>query len=314
MNLCGKGVKAKVRTILATLAVVLCASSLWCQDVPKVEVFGGYSYLRNVNSGGQGANGGAAELAYNFNSWFGIEGDIGVHHETQVFQCCSTYTTETRSSTSTLYMAGPRVALRRGPLTAFAHVVAGGVKSNVSVLGGLSSNAASAGVGVDLAVNNRVAIRIFEVDYVTNITGSPHTNNVGASAGIVFRFGGGARVRQGGATRAQTETPPVANSGQGGATSVQRPVAKTLEASLLGVAGYATEDGFKVASVREGSPAEKIFLVPGDVISKIDDRAVKSGHDIDSAIAASASGMIKVAGLTQTGLSMIPFEREVKAH
>jgi S1-C subfamily serine protease len=182
-----------------------------------------------------------------------------------------------------------------------------------------TQSAASAGAGVDLALRKWFAIRILEVDYVTNISGSPHTNNVGASAGIVFRFGGTAQARQRGVTSVQRETPPVANTGQGGITSVQRetpPVANTGEAPLLGVVGYATDEGLKVTSVRPGSPAEKIFLKPGDVISKIDDKEVKNGRDIESAVAASTSGTIKVTGLDKAEIGgygdMIQFERKIK--
>jgi S1-C subfamily serine protease len=64
--------------------------------------------------------------------------------------------------------------------------------------------------------------------------------------------------------------------------------------------------------VREGSPAAQILLRPGDVISKIDDKEVKNDRDIESAVAASASGTIKVAGLTETAIGMIQFEREIK--
>ncbi len=86
----------------------------------------------------------------------------------------------------------------------------------------------------------------------------------------------------------------------------------TSEAALLGVAGYATEAGFKVTSVRAGSPAEQIFLKPGDVIVKIDGREVHSSHDIEVAIAASASGTVKLSFLNQTALGTAQSEREVK--
>jgi hypothetical protein len=45
---------------------------------------------------------------------------------------------------------------------------------------------------------------------------------------------------------------------------------------------------------------------------KIGDRVAKTAQEIDSAIAASATGSIKVVGLTQTVIGMIQFEREVK--
>jgi len=113
----------------------------------------------------------------------------------------------------------------------------------------------------------------------------------------VFTFGGTRQASSGG--RNQT-------------TSVPMQTGPTSEAALLGVAGYATEAGFKVTSVRAGSPAEQIFLKPGDVIVKIDGREVHSSHDIEVAIAASASGTVKLSFLNQTALGTAQSEREVK--
>lgn len=86
------------------------------------------------------------------------------------------------------------------------------------------------------------------------------------------------------------------------------------ESNSFGVAGLPTDSGFKITVVREGSPAADIYLKPGDVISKIDYRAVKSGQDIDSAVAVSVSGAVKVTGLALTVIGMAPFEREFKVH
>ena len=77
--------------------------------------------------------------------------------------------------------------------------------------------------------------------------------------------------------------------------------------------GYLNEVGFKITSVRAGSPAAQISLNPGDIISNIDGREVRSSRDIESAIAASTSGTIKVSCLIQTtAVGMVHAEREVK--
>jgi membrane-associated protease RseP (regulator of RpoE activity) len=60
------------------------------------------------------------------------------------------------------------------------------------------------------------------------------------------------------------------------------------------------------------SPAIQIFIRPDDVILRIDERVVKSAEGIDSAVTASASGVVKVTGLTQTVIVVVQFEREVK--
>jgi hypothetical protein len=76
-------------------------------------------------------------------------------------------------------------------------------------------------------------------------------------------------------------------------TAVARPASKS-ETTSFGVAGYATDEGFKVTSVREESVAERIFIFIGDVIWEIDGKPVRSGQDVDSAIAANKGGTIKV--------------------
>lgn len=50
-------------------------------DSPKVEAFGGYSYLRASAGGfGYNFNGSSGSLAYNLTPMFGIVGDFGGYH------------------------------------------------------------------------------------------------------------------------------------------------------------------------------------------------------------------------------------------
>jgi S1-C subfamily serine protease len=59
-----------------------------------------------------------------------------------------------------------------------------------------------------------------------------------------------------------------------------------------------------------GSPGARIGFVPDDVIAEIDGRPVHNNHDIESAIAANARGLIKVAYLIKIkGMGLT--EREV---
>ena len=84
------------------------------------------------------------------------------------------------------------------------------------------------------------------------------------------------------------------------------------EAALLGVSGYATDMGFKVTSVRPRSPAASIFLNPGDVISKMDNHDVLSSQDIETMIAGSQTGTVKVTCLIQTVVGVVSSKREAK--
>jgi S1-C subfamily serine protease len=123
------------------------------------------------------------------------------------------------------------------------------------------------------------------------IFGGPRVTqvNIRVSAGLVFMFGG----------RAPTGTRA---SEQRGSTSA--PVAATSEA-----AGYATEAGLRVTSVRAGSPAAQAGINASDIISKIDGKEVHSSLDIESAIATNASGTVSVTYLIKGAWLA---EREVK--
>jgi S1-C subfamily serine protease len=153
-----------------------------------------------------------------------------------------------------------------------------------------------------------------QVDYFMtrhlNDLGLANQNNIRVSAGIVFTFGGTREASSG--ARNQTGSAPT-QTGRNQAAGAPTQTGPTSEAALLGVSGYATDAGFKITSVQAGTPAAQIYLNPGDIISNIDGREVHSSRDIESAIAASTSGTIKVSCLIQTtAVGMVHVEREVK--
>ena len=199
------------------------------------------------------------------------------------------------------YLAGPRLNFR--PL--FVHALLGGDRLTGSALGFSASQNSFAGAfggGAVIPVGHGLAFRA-SADYVFSrhniFGGSPLTqNNFRASVGIVFTFGGKRETR--GPTPG-TQTAPAVQP----AVSAQPAVRS--ESTSLGVVGYATDEGFKVTSVREGSPAAQVFLIRGDVIWEIDGKRVRSGQDVDSALAANNGGTIRIKNE-----NMIPFEREVK--
>jgi opacity protein-like surface antigen len=175
--------------LLAGLVLLLGASAM-AQDTPKVEVFGGYSYLRvNPGSGFEGINlnGWNASIAGNFNDWFGVVADFSGHYGSPNILGINV---DTNTHT---FVFGPRFSYRKNErVTPFAHALFGGNRTEGSAFGvSLSETgfAMALGGGVDVKVNDKVAIRIAQADYVLTRLGNDNQHHFRYSAGVVFRFG-----------------------------------------------------------------------------------------------------------------------------
>ncbi len=158
-------------------------------DSPKVEAFGGYSYVRfnpGMGSSGLNFNGGTASVSYNPNSWLGIVGDFGGYH----------FTESGESGPSDVnvfsFLFGPKVALRRGRFTPFvqslfgvAHdYVAGGTKENVFAM--------TLGGGADVNLTSHLGVRLIQAEYLMTRFGfggpAYNQNSARISTGVVFRW------------------------------------------------------------------------------------------------------------------------------
>lgn len=151
------------------------------QDYPKAEVFGGYSYTHLSEAGDAlNFNGGSASLSVNPNQTLGLVADVGVSHTSSFGADANLFT----------YLFGPKLAMRSNDkFTPYVHALFGGARLSG---GGSSSNAfaMALGGGLDAKVNNNVAIRLGQVEYMmTRFSGGDgHQNGVRVSAGVVFRF------------------------------------------------------------------------------------------------------------------------------
>jgi opacity protein-like surface antigen len=153
------------------------------EEIPRVEVFGGYAY----GGPSQGWNG---ALAGNVNKWFAIVADVGgqTSNVTEVdFQ---------ERIKSRTYLFGPQVSFRHKRFTPFVRVLAGvaTVKTNAIESGQTFSFADTefvwaAGGGLDIRVTRRVAIRAFQLDYLRTKFFGESQHNGRLSVGLVFRFG-----------------------------------------------------------------------------------------------------------------------------
>jgi hypothetical protein len=153
---------------VALLFAAFCAApALRAQDdSSKLEVYGGYDYVRfNVNADVTGqppfqtfnANGGGGQLVYNVDNWLGVLGDVGGYWATNA----------TTHGAAVPYLFGPRANLRRGKITPFAQVLLGGVvtSSGIEQSGWQSHFAMSAGGGIDIKVSRHVSIRPVQAEY-----------------------------------------------------------------------------------------------------------------------------------------------------
>ncbi len=145
----------------------------------KVEIFGGYSYLRldlspapsSVNLNGWEASG-----QYKVTSWLGgvadFSGDYG-----------SIAGVGTQFHT---FLFGPQISWP-ARVSPFAHVLVGGAH----ISGGGASDTAFAsalGGGIDAKITDRFYWRLIQGDYLLSRFGDHTQNNARISSGIVFRF------------------------------------------------------------------------------------------------------------------------------
>ena len=173
---------------------------LMAQDNPKLEVFGGYQFLRiglwTATPFNAGAfNGWNAAATANLSKYFGVEGDFGGAYN---------YLTISRASLKIYtYSGGPAVYMSKGRIKPFVHALLGGIHLTISEGGppSISQNGYTvmAGGGVDAKVNRTIAIRLVQADWLyynfsnttvrgAEILGFSHSNNVRISTGVVLRF------------------------------------------------------------------------------------------------------------------------------
>jgi len=186
----------KLKVVVCLLAFVsLFTVALSAQDVPKFDLFAGYSYVR-ANPGTSGTDGfnlhgGSASIAYNVNSWLGGVADSGGYHSGDI------HGTGVDGTLST-YLFGPRVSYRRlSHFTPFGQVLFG--VAHIAGSNGLSfstshnSFAMALGGGVDANVTHHFSLRPIEVDYLLSHfnefgNGAQNQNNLRVSTGVVLHF------------------------------------------------------------------------------------------------------------------------------
>jgi hypothetical protein len=204
--------------------VLMFAMAAAAQDVPKAEVFLGYTYVR-ANSATDvpsfSANGGGGQFAYNFGKYFSAVADIGAVHNGNLGGFII-------DNTATTFVFGPRFSMRYKRFRPYVQVLWGGVyyaaSSKISaiatdplpiVLPGTNgivtpipgqpisvrigaqetAFAMTAGGGVDIKINKHISFRPIGLDYyltrLQNLRtqGDNNQNNLRYTTGFNFTFG-----------------------------------------------------------------------------------------------------------------------------
>jgi hypothetical protein len=162
-------------------ALFLFSSPAHAQLEDKVEVFGGYAYMRFNPNGASGTNlnGWEASAQYKFTDWLGGVADFSGDYGT---------VTGVSSSSVHTFLFGPQVSFP-ARVSPFAHVLLGGAHFSFGQGGPSDTGFASAvGAGFDAKVGHGISWRIVQGDWLHTSFFGAGQNNARISTGIVFRF------------------------------------------------------------------------------------------------------------------------------
>jgi opacity protein-like surface antigen len=181
------------------LALCLPLAALAQEAAPKVEIFGGYSYLRADVVDGINAHGFNTSLAGNITKHVGIVGEFSRFTNSESIPVRFIIGDVTVNSSVLTYLFGPRVVLHRGKAEPFVHALFGGARENQTIPDSISAPvtinafAFALGGGLDVKVNDNFAVRVAQVDYLeykfAHLNTSQRRNNFRYSAGVVIRLG-----------------------------------------------------------------------------------------------------------------------------
>ena len=153
-------------------------------EIPKVELFGGYSLLR---SNGENLNGWKVVIGGSVNRWFGVAADFSGHYRSE-----STPLGKLKEIEHS-FTFGPHFSFRRNRrFTPFAYTLFGVARETTSLAGVGHTEvgfAAELGGGLDMELSEWVALRLFDgAASITRIEGETRTKPK-FSFGIVFLLG-----------------------------------------------------------------------------------------------------------------------------
>lgn len=182
---------AAIHLLFALLLLLVVRQPVLAQDShPRAEIFGGFSYLPGGKADFPRKNsyGFQASLCGNINHWFGVVADFGSQYR-KVSDLGPGFPGVTANTSVHEYMAGPRFAVRRERFTFFSHALVGGAAGR-SGLAGFSDKgfAFAGGGGLDINLGHRVALRVFQLDYIGSFVDILE-DNARLGFGVVIKLG-----------------------------------------------------------------------------------------------------------------------------
>lgn len=186
----------RAAALLTVVLIFYCNIPAGAQDMPRVQVFGGYSFTRfDSKSFGftdaTNLNGYTFSPAYNLLYGFGVVAELSGQYGSKLnFRDLA---------------VGPQFLYPRGNSRFFAHALIGDARTLVQVANteGDTARAVVLGGGMDRDISPRFAIRLFQLDYIHSTLFKDTQNNLRFSTGLVYHWG---TIRQKG-HRAPTQNP-----------------------------------------------------------------------------------------------------------
>lgn len=155
---------------IAAFFVFVAPQEAKAQDLPKHEVSAGYSYRSDdLFTGRLNLNGFETTYTRNFDNGLGIEANFAGHYGDHKHHTA---------------MGGVKYTFSGSKVRPFVHALAGVDVFETSDAG----FSMMFGGGVDAKVNDKVSIRVVQVDYNPVLYSSTTLHNVRVSTGIVFTF------------------------------------------------------------------------------------------------------------------------------
>jgi hypothetical protein len=156
------------------------------QRTPKADFAAVFGVIPGTLGGSCVGEGGV--LAFNLSDWIGITGEFNECSVRRTSDLLEPGPLITRSQFT--YLIGPRFSYRSpGRLTPYAQALVGGVHGRtyipMSALRG-SAFALSAGLGLDLRINDRFGVRLVQPEYLMTRFGGVRRGDLRLQTGVLF--------------------------------------------------------------------------------------------------------------------------------